>query len=1602
MRKNTISTLLFLIACFSTFPVLGQEYEIMGPDVVSYGTTHTYSLVTSSSGNPPGLTNINWQIGGGTLQHSVGNGATIKWDGGGSSGSIFVTFSGSGSSGGNIYFPVQITDLPKPSAPPNPYVSNTGCGEVTLSRTGTPPNGTYWYWQGKNANGTSKSDSRNTYKVTSSGTYYIRAYNSTGWSNSSGAVSVTVPDNIPGVPSAPGITSNCDNVTLTRGTPPSGVTWYWQSSPGGTSTSNSSVNVSFEENGTYYLKARNNSSGCWSAARTINYTISGRPGIPAAPTITNDCELTTLTRGTPPGGVTWYWQSSSGGTSVSNSAVSVSFEESGVYYLRARNSSSGCWSTARTVNYTVTQKKTWYADNDEDGFGDPADTKQSCTQPDNYIAQAGDNCPGTWGENSGCPDASYTSVILSDDENYIYTRSYQKGMTTPEGVSENRDVMESVVYYDGLGRPKQEVSIRQSPRMQDVVRHIGYDAFGREDKEYLPFVPSAATGSYGSFRTGDIALQTQKYYKSGYVEDFDGMTDVQANAYSQKQFEASPLNRVEKQAAPGKDWKLGNGHEIEFDYDINTANEVRRYEVNLTKSEVNTVITYIPALELNTNIDNGYYKTGELYKTVTYDENHETGKDHTTEEFKDKQGRVVLRRTYNNEQKHDTYYVYDDYGNLTYVLSPKAGAHSAKPDATKLEELCYQYVYDNRNRQVEKKLPGKGWEEIVYNTLDQPVLTRDANLKTKNQWLFTKYDALGRVAYTGVKNTTESREALQKKANLTSAYKQYVARTETVNNYANTPVYYSNVAIPTAMDEIHTINYYDTYVATAGLSVPATVYGKSKKSNPTGLPTVNKTRVLGTDHWITSITGYDKKGRVIYTASKNPYLNTTDIVEYKPDFTGKVLESRTTHTRGSNPAIVTVDKFEYDHSGRLIRQLQCINGDCGGDTTGENPVFDDALTETQHEIASNSITLKPGFHFKATSSISFSASISPAGELIAENVYDDLGQLIEKKVGNTPGKPLQTINYAYNVRGWLKEINKVDAIGGDLFAFQIHYNSPAHSTSEPLFNGNISQVNWETQSDNKSKFWYIYHYDALNRITDAQFAGGGYWDRYSLHGVTYDKNGNINILQRKGHVNSEATSFGAMDNLSYDYNTGNKLLKVTDNANKTYGFKDGGNTGDDYTYDPNGNLTSDANKGITGVTYNHLNLPAEIKFNNSGTKKINYFYGADGVKLKKVVNNGGNITTTDYDNGYIYENGSLAFFSHPEGYVTKENNTYKYVYQYKDHIGNVRLSYTNTGTTSAPQLDIIQENNYYPGGLLHQGYNNITSSLGNSTAKKFKYQGQEYSESLGLNLYEFDLRHYSPTLMRFHTPDPYEQFMSPYVAMGNNPVVAYDPDGGKCFDPEGNEIVCPDENIYDDFRDSDTQNITVLDGVTVTPSEETTPNISQGSQLNSLYINRGRKIAPAITELSGWRHLVAEVAENLQGYRVEQGPGGNYHVDDQGKVIIGPYLGGLGAVGLIGGGPKKIPKFKLNTNSITRRQAFRKAKAVNKVPRSKQPDRVFNVREKGTGKLLKVYEYTNSSGKKILIRGDNAKIYKDGGIQGRHFNAGQKGGKLKQHHYYDN
>lgn len=1002
-----------------------------------------------------------------------------------------------------------------------------------------------------------------------------------------------------------------------------------------------------------------------------------------------------------------------------------------------------CNDSTNTITCT-----TWYIDDDNDGFGETT-TKLSCTQPTGFVANNFDKCPGIKGTILGCI-VPVENSNFSNDQNYIITATPQIPTTNLQQITDCKDVKVSITYFDGLGRPKQQIANAQSGTAKDIVTHIEYDSSGRQIKEYLPYASSQTSMAY----TDGLTLKngTISQYQAKYGD---------ANPYSEKLLESSPLNRVLKQGAPGTDWGIGIGHEIKLSYQTNTVTDaVKRYTANATTPSLGVFNIAL--------IDNGDYTINQLYKTITYDENSSATPVESagsTIEFKNKEGQVVLKRTYDNLVKHDTYYVYDQYSNLTYVITPKADVAITQ---SILDDLCYQYKYDNRNRLVEKKLPGKQWEFIVYDKLDRVVATGPTFSPFSDSaagvvgWMITKYDVFNRPIYTGWEQSTTvtsaGRTSKQNTMNGLTTISESKTATATTIDAITGVAYYSNSVVPTVF-KLLTVNYYDDYnffSFSPVIAYTAPVVYNNSSLKPKGLSTGSWVRVLTT---LASTTAeknyvlYDAKARPVRTFITNYLGGYTRIDNTLDTFSGKLNYTETFHKRLlTDPVdLYTKEMYTYTAQERIATHTHQIG-------TGGTP------------------------------------------QLLAANTYDELGNLISKKVGNSEALPLQKVDYSYNIRAWLTEINKVATLQQgtdpkDLFGFKINYNKVEGdaSVANKLFNGNIAETSWSTSTVVRT---YGYKYDNLNRLKDATYQKAGLITNAYDENLTYDKNGNIFTLKRKGDTDPQIQTI-KIDDLAYIYksSSSNQLAKVSDNPiTATSGFKDGTNTGDDYTYDSNGNLQTDQNKNITAITYNHLNLPLKVTFGTTGN--ITYIYNAVGQKVQKTVTviTPASTTITNYLGGFQYQglNGvtpSLQFFPTAEGYVKNASGVYSYVFNYTDHLGNVRLSYSDSDKNGQiATTEILEESNYYPFGLKHNGYTgaNLQPSY------KYKFLGQERQDELGLNWDTFRYRNYDYTIGRFMGIDPItEEYMSisPYQFAHNNPVWKIELEGLEGKPTSGNDVI---------------------------------------------------------------------------------------------------------------------------------------------------------------------------------------------------------------------
>ena len=509
-------------------------------------------------------------------------------------------------------------------------------------------------------------------------------------------------------------------------------------------------------------------------------------------------------------------------------------------------------------------------------------------------------------------------------------------------------------------------------------------------------------------------------------------------------------------------------------------------------------------------------------------------------------------------------------------------------------------------------------------------------------------------------------------------------------------------------------SYYDGYGFVGGTGLPTGQFTKDTSGYGRGSLTGSAVTVFGSSTKIYKAFYYDIKGRMTKSVQNN-LLSGYDITSTVYTFSDKPSGVTHTHTASGKTTRTEVYTYTYDHADRI--------------------------SKVQHSLGGTSITL-----YDAT--------------------YDNFGRLLTKQYHGTS---INKLTYAYNLRSWLT------GISGTCFTQNVYYNTGVGTAK---YNGNISSITWKSGNESTVR-GYKFTYDGLDRVLNATYGETASIstnaNRFSENVTGYDKNGNIKSLQRYGQTG--ASAYGLIDNLTFTVN-GNQLSRVDDAVMASaYGggfeFKDGVKQVGEYTYDANGNLTKDLNKGITDIQYNCLNLPSAVTFSDGST--ITYVYAADGTKLRTVHKIGGATTTTDYCGNVVYENGAQKLLITEEGYITLSDN--KYYYYLKDHQGNNRVVINQSGA--------VEETNHYYlfGGVF----------ASSTSTQPYKYNSKEYDTKKGLNWYDYGARHYDAVLGRFMTVDPLaEKYYSEslYTYCYSNPINCIDPNG-----KDGIYIAFPDYKI---------------------------------------------------------------------------------------------------------------------------------------------------------------------------------------------------------------
>jgi RHS repeat-associated protein len=775
----------------------------------------------------------------------------------------------------------------------------------------------------------------------------------------------------------------------------------------------------------------------------------------------------------------------------------------------------------------------------------------------------------------------------------------------------------------------------------------------------------------------DAFLRQHDYMQALY----DATGNGEKYYYNETVFDNSALNRPLQKMSPGNSW-VGSSRGTELAYGINeTAEQVVQWRVGDAPGSLPTFVRYYPAAQLT--------------KVTLTDENG-----HTMVEYTDKSNHKLLRKIkLDNAAGADhagwlcTYYIYDQYNQLRAVLSPKAVEQVRATwsiPATVMDELCYRYEYDRKGNQIVKKLPGRAAVNIVYDKRNRPVLLQDGNLLAAGKWQYSRYDSENRLIETGLwpNNNTHAQhiESME-----TATYPEYPFGINTFfTNYevlGNT--YYDHYNWPGAKP-------YDAAQAghpQVGSNPHADPIVKSERTN--GLVTGKRIKVLGQNQYLTTTLYYDDKERVIQTLTDN-INGGVDVATTLYNFSGQVLSTyQQANNPGMTPATVTLlTNMRYDHGGRAMAIQKSVNN-------------------------------------------------GPLRTTVS-NTYKEGGELASKALGQhpaTPGTPLETVDYDYNIRGWITGINRGYVDNGNsprYFGEAIHYDHGFADAAQPLggvqYNGNIGGLQWRAKGDNEARA-YGFAYDKANRLQKADFTQftAGSWNLnagidFSVGGapetgnlIGYDENGNLlNLFQKGVQLNTS----NHIDKIRYEYlNNGNKAIRIKDEIAGTTGqrdFKDGSNgyTGDDYWYDANGNMIRDDNKGLKnpsapgqrGIEYNDLGLPQKISLapatpgGPGGT--VEFLYDAAGNKLKKTVTQQSPAltTTTQYmglpagqAGGMVYENNTLQYLLHEEGrikYVPATGSVpASFVYEYfiKDHIGNVRTVLTEQQSIHAYPVATMED-----------------------------------------------------------------------------------------------------------------------------------------------------------------------------------------------------------------------------------------------------------------------------------------------------------------------
>jgi len=698
-----------------------------------------------------------------------------------------------------------------------------------------------------------------------------------------------------------------------------------------------------------------------------------------------------------------------------------------------------------------------------------------------------------------------------------------------------------------------------------------------------------------------------------------------------------------------------------------------------------------------------------------------------------------------------TYYYYDDAGRLVAKVYPSSTINSISNNDASLPTMADRFEYNSIGQLIAVTTPDQGRTEYIYKNDGQLKFSQTAQQKQDNKYSYNHFNNLDFLIEKGERKPAASGTTGLVFQNM----KDYENGVGVCSGCTST-------SSPTVKEEI--VNVHMDFDACIDYS--SIVYNTPDPTVATHLP------------------GYIQRytnGGVSKTFNKNK------ATWYSYDEQGN-LESSVQKIEGFG---VKTFYYKYDLSGKLL--TVDYNREVASERFGYMYSYDknQAIKKVYTRVGLGGYTEQ------------------------AEYIYALHGPVKRVEIAEN----LQGIDYTYTINGWIKGINHpyagtddpgADGYTGshsqfrkDVFGMMLEYydqdyvrsNKFKNSTGLPgtpsthaKFNGLIRASTWSTNKDplvnTVSSYAYGYYNDY--KISEAVFGFNNtstsaftYNPAYYV-AMTYNNNGGLMDMLRK----NESGTSSNLDNINYKYQTNTNRVTSTESSEVSPNQLTRA-----YAYNLNGQMITWAGLGGTAgsITYNRNGLVESVK-NPGGYLIVYYTYDEKGKRLSKTNYNPAspyNATKTTYyvydaagNTASIYTKDLLTSAVEQEipvygaedriGIYYKLNNEYNY--ELSDHLGSVRAVIRKNSSVAAG-YDILSYADYYPFGSTMPGRTF-------STYYRHGYQGQFSEKDNETDWNAFDLRMYDSKVGLWLSPDPYGQFLNPYVGMGNDPVNGVDPDGG--------------------------------------------------------------------------------------------------------------------------------------------------------------------------------------------------------------------------------